>query len=332
MATYLDEEERKRKLAELLTVPNMNPGGSLPPTYLADLANFTPPPMNSIRNESTGQVTQIQSAPNASREVMLDYSRPGIDVLGRKGYYAKGDPFSVYDQSGQLITRLGGPTQEEQYKQQLRNLEIQKAQNEVKPLSQKAYEESIGRGRAAAELSQMPGTPEYKKAQELAAKEEAARRAQETGMATKEARAQTVLDAVQEAKDKVGFFSTGMTGQVLRNLGGTEAMDLDKTINTIKANLGFEELQKMREASKTGGALGQVAVKELEFLQSAVSALDTAQSREQLMKNLQKVEKHYSNWQKATGKMSQTQQPSGSGFDAEKERRYQEWKRQQGLQ
>ena len=197
----------------------------------------------------------------------------------------------------------------------------------------KAYTESLAKGRAAAELSKMPGTPEYIAAQKAIAEETARQRAMGTGMATKEARAATVLGAVDDAQKQIGMFSTGLPGQVLRNVGGTSAMDLDKTISTIKANLGFEELQKMREASKTGGALGQVAVKELEFLQSAVSALDTAQSPDQIRKNLEKVKKHYANWQKITSKIpqGQTQQPVAAGFDSAKEKRYQEWKRQQGL-
>lgn len=237
----------------------------------------------------------------------------------------------------QALYEYGQDRIDEQLKRKKSQLDIRKSEKELNAPEQtpgeKAYLEALGKGRAAEALSKVPGTPEYAAAQKASAEERGRRQAEETGAAAKEARATTVLDAVDDAKKQLGFFSTGLSGQVLRNVGGTSAMDLDKTINTIKANLGFEELQKMREASKTGGALGQVAVKELEFLQSAVSALDTAQSTDQLKKNLDKVKQHYSNWQKITSKMPQPQpQQSPAGFDSDKEKRYQEWKRKQGLQ
>ncbi len=52
----------------------------------------------------------------------------------------------------------------------------------------------------------------------------------------------------------------------------------------------------MRQASPTGGALGQVAVQELNFLQAAISNLDVGQSPQQLRDNLSKVKKHYNRW------------------------------------
>jgi hypothetical protein len=49
----------------------------------------------------------------------------------------------------------------------------------------------------------------------------------------------------------------------------------------------------MRDASKTGGALGAVSEKELALLESSIASLDTSQSAEQLAENLQKVYDHY---------------------------------------
>lgn len=75
-------------------------------------------------------------------------------------------------------------------------------------------------------------------------------------------------------------------GSWLSNLPETDARTFKATVDTIKANLGFEELQAMRDASPTGGALGQVTERELAFLQSVEANLDTAQSPEQLIKIL----------------------------------------------
>jgi len=67
---------------------------------------------------------------------------------------------------------------------------------------------------------------------------------------------------------------------------GTESADFEALIETTRARLGFEELAKMRAASPTGGALGQVTEKELSFLQSAVQNLSIGQSEKQLKENL----------------------------------------------
>ena len=92
---------------------------------------------------------------------------------------------------------------------------------------------------------------------------------------------------------------TGLSGKALSLIPGTGAYDLDKTIDTIKANVGFKELQDMRAASPTGGALGQIAVRELEFLQAAIASLEQGQSKEQLKTNLAQIRTHFDNWQNA---------------------------------
>ena len=85
---------------------------------------------------------------------------------------------------------------------------------------------------------------------------------------------------------------------------GTTGANLRSTVETIKANLGFDRLQQMRDASPTGGALGQVAVKELDALQSSVSSLDLNQSPDRLRNNLEQIKTHYARWrQAAMGKL-----------------------------
>ena len=106
--------------------------------------------------------------------------------------------------------------------------------------------------------------------------------------------AQKALDFLNEKK--VGLDPTGLAAQLTRGLGGSDAQQLEKLIDPIKANLGFAELQAMREASPTGGALGQVAVRELEFLQSALTNLDVTQKTEFLEQALNDVKTHYNNW------------------------------------
>lgn len=108
-------------------------------------------------------------------------------------------------------------------------------------------------------------------------------------------RAQRVVGAVDSAIDKIGFSSTGLVGEQLKDYGGTDAYALAGYLDTIQSNLSFEELQKMREASKTGGALGGIAVKELELLGATMTNLRQGLEGPELKKNLGDVKYHYNN-------------------------------------
>jgi len=74
---------------------------------------------------------------------------------------------------------------------------------------------------------------------------------------------------------------------------GSNATDLNASVDTLKTLIGFDALQKMRDASPTGGALGQVSEREIDFLQSVAGSLSTKQSDEQLIKNLKDVQKSF---------------------------------------
>ena len=121
-----------------------------------------------------------------------------------------------------------------------------------------------------------------------------------------------VLGAVGEAKNLVGINTAGV-GSVLTGLPGRDARNLAAKLETIKANLGFDRLQQMRDMSPTGGALGAVAVQELVALQSTVSSLDQAQSPAQLRKSLEKIDRHYKNWQKTMEGDQPPTKPSSGG-------------------
>lgn len=81
---------------------------------------------------------------------------------------------------------------------------------------------------------------------------------------------------------------TGLRG-ALPDVPGTNAANARAKLQTLKAQVGFNVLQEMRNASKTGGALGSITEKELGFLQSALAALDTAQDADQYRESLQKI-------------------------------------------
>lgn len=110
-----------------------------------------------------------------------------------------------------------------------------------------------------------------------------------------------VLVTVSEAKKLAEDES--MTTGVFYNLASmpfaTDARTLQTKITTLQSTLAFDRLQKMRDESKTGGALGQVSNIELQLLQSALTALDPVVGEEEFTKQLDKVQKHYTNFKKA---------------------------------
>jgi hypothetical protein len=118
------------------------------------------------------------------------------------------------------------------------------------------------------------------------------------------ASADRVITEVQEANKLVSGFTAG-AGGLLSSIPLTGAKDLAAKLTTIKANLGFDRLQQMRDASPTGGALGQVAVQELIALQSTIASLDQNQSPAQLKAALTKIEQHYTAWRNAVTQSSQ---------------------------
>ena len=130
-----------------------------------------------------------------------------------------------------------------------------------------------------------------------------------------------VMTTLDTAVKQTGTFTAGAFGTPLSFLPGTAAKDLASNLETIKANLGFDRLQQMRDASPTGGALGQVAIQELVALQSTVASLDNQQSPSQLKKNLNKVKGHYEKWRATVKKameqnaetIGETQAPSSTG-------------------
>jgi len=117
-----------------------------------------------------------------------------------------------------------------------------------------------------------------------------------------------IMNTIGTAEKQVGTFTSGFFGTPLSSIPGTGATDLASNLETIKANLGFDRLQQMRDASPTGGALGQVAIQELVALQSTVASLDIKQSPQQLEANLKKIRGHYQKWRDAVRKAQEQKQ------------------------
>jgi len=103
-----------------------------------------------------------------------------------------------------------------------------------------------------------------------------------------------VNDALARADELLGGWTTGYASY-LKGLPATDAKAVDSLFETVKANIGFDKLQAMREASPTGGALGQVSDRELKALQAVFGNLDQAQSEEMLRYNMRMLQHVYNN-------------------------------------
>lgn len=133
---------------------------------------------------------------------------------------------------------------------------------------------------------------------------------EQTGAGNTIARIDNVMGEVGRALSEVGATTSGLLGAATKGIPGSPAKDLAGSLTTIKANIGFNELQAMREASPTGGALGQVAVQELESLQAVIGSLDQEQSPARLAENLQKVQQHYARWRSVVEQAKQGGSPA----------------------
>lgn len=128
---------------------------------------------------------------------------------------------------------------------------------------------------------------------------EADREASENQAAMRREQQGRYADVVTQDIDRVVDLVSNATipvtgaGSLLAGLPGTTARDVAGLVDTVKANIGFDRLQQMREASPTGGALGQVSEFENRLLQATLGNLEQSQTQEQFLYNLRRVKDLY---------------------------------------
>ena len=98
---------------------------------------------------------------------------------------------------------------------------------------------------------------------------------------------------IQKIAEESNLPIAGPVGSVLSSIPGTNAYDVSALAQTVRANIGFDRLQQMREASPTGGALGQVSNQEISTLQAVLGNLDQSQSQQQFEYNLRRLGEIY---------------------------------------
>ena len=105
----------------------------------------------------------------------------------------------------------------------------------------------------------------------------------------------TIADALALTEGDEGFwgvfdgrnYSTGLMGDILKEIGGTTAKNLSKKLETLEGHIGLDRLGELKAQSATGASgMGALSEKELRLLTNVKGSLDQAQSREQLQQVL----------------------------------------------
>lgn len=90
----------------------------------------------------------------------------------------------------------------------------------------------------------------------------------------------------------------GILMQTLRSgasrVPGTAAYDLWDALETIKNNVGIDELQRMRQSSPTGGAMGNVSDRDMATLTGTLGRLEVARDPVRLKEDLENLLSTYS--------------------------------------
>ena len=246
-------------------MPNPQPGPPMPPQgpILANPAQ--PQPQQPVLASATGNARGSNRMPNQKiglGEAMMRMGGAGLSAGAVPGGASAGYG-AMLDSYGQI--------QDYNRAREMEAFEIEEARR-------KAIADRQARAQAAAAKANKGGAM----AAPTAAYSEAALSA-----------IQAVEDNLTEETWNPFTKTTGFFGNLFQAVPGTPAHDTAASINTIEAAIGFDRLQAMRDASPTGGALGQVSEMELRQLNASLGSLRQSSSREQFSENLAAVKKHY---------------------------------------
>lgn len=97
----------------------------------------------------------------------------------------------------------------------------------------------------------------------------------------------TIDEAVEHVR-KHGRWAAGI-GSVTARVPESPAFELNRKMDTIKSNIGFDKLQAIRDASPTGGALGAVSDAEQILLQSTQGSFNTGRDPQDIINDLLKL-------------------------------------------
>lgn len=111
-------------------------------------------------------------------------------------------------------------------------------------------------------------------------------RARADRLASSASQLQNAIGILASVEPRISGWNSGMLmGGALQGFN-QDAINIRESLEPVIAILAFESLAEMRRNSETGGALGSIAVRELDLLSRTVRSLATEQSPEQLRQNI----------------------------------------------
>jgi len=233
---------------------------------------------------------------SAAREARLD-ARPdfGEAVSDRDRRAARGDDISMADQTDMAKANARGasPTEVARGNQVANALGVDLETGQpLQATGGLTFEQQLAQNKFEFDVNK------FNFEQAMNASDEATANAQSATAAKFAVRDQlrqgaNVMDKAQRAGKNIGFSTTGATGALLGLVPGTGAYDQKATVETLEADAAFSALQRMRDASKTGGALGNVSERELDLLKATAGSLRVGQSEEQFRENLGQYVERY---------------------------------------
>lgn len=90
-----------------------------------------------------------------------------------------------------------------------------------------------------------------------------------------------------------GDLATGPIAGLTKSIPGTPADRVNKLVQSALSNIGIDQLQAMRDASPTGGALGQIPVEQQKRLEAMLGSLDVQQIDEDWVNNAKRAQNLY---------------------------------------
>jgi hypothetical protein len=150
-------------------------------------------------------------------------------------------------------------------------------------------------GRVVADV--VPGSPAEKEMQKNLQEAEAGDRKFMTSFETASQHGDVVTTSAQRALEYFSDADAGILLQLIRTgaakVPGTKAYEANRALDEIRNNIGIDELQRMRQNSPTGGAMGNVSDRDIQLLTGALGQLEVARDPEVMRENLNRIVINY---------------------------------------
>lgn len=125
---------------------------------------------------------------------------------------------------------------------------------------------------------------------------------------------ENLLGNINQARQNISGWSTGVRGQLTQGLWGSSSADLREALESISSPIVLDALAAAKSQSKTGASgFGALSERELSLLRSSIASLSQSQSREQLLRNLNRIETHFRRFQAYNAGMD-PDQPEGAFY------------------